>query len=81
MKRHEYAFPCGGCICNHCANNVETIDNCTGEAKEPCFACECCRWYEGDTRSKDMWKQKCESYIVTNQHAEYLRKRIKVVKK
>lgn len=30
---------------------------------------------------KDMWKQKCKNYIVTNQHAEYLRKRIKVVKK
>ena len=43
--------------------------------------CECCRWYDGDTRSKDMWKQKCKNYIVTNQHAEYLRKRIKVVKK
>lgn len=39
------------------------------------------QWYDGDTRSKDMWKQKCKNYIVTNQHAEYLRKRIKVVKK
>ena len=25
--------------------------------------------------------KQCEDYIVTNQHAEYLRKRIKVVKK
>lgn len=45
MSRDDYAFPCAGCLCNHCANNVETIDNCTGEAKEPCFVCDECRWY------------------------------------
>lgn len=50
MSRDDYAFPCGRCLCNHCANNVETIDNCTGEAKEPCFVCDECRWYDGDTR-------------------------------
>ena len=81
MKRHEYASPCGGCICNHCTNNLYSVDKTAGEAKIFCDACECCRWYDGDTRSKDMWKQKCKNYIVTNQHAEYLRKRIKVVKK
>lgn len=52
MSRDDYAFPCGRCLCNHCANNVETIDNCTGEAKEPCFVCDECRWYDGDTRHK-----------------------------
>lgn len=34
--RKQYAFPCGGCVCSHCANNVETPDTCTGEMKEPC---------------------------------------------
>lgn len=23
--RKNYAFPCGGCICNHCANSVEVL--------------------------------------------------------
>ena len=81
MKRHEYAFPCGGCICNHCANNLYSEDKTAGEAKIFCDACECCRWYDGDTKNKDEWKQKCKNYIVTNQHAEYLRKRIKVIKR
>ena len=52
MRRSDCAFPCGRCLCNHCANNVETIDNCTGEAKEPCFVCDECRWYDRDTRHK-----------------------------
>lgn len=74
MRRSDCAFPCGRCLCNHCANNVETIDNCTGEAKEPCFSCDECRWYDGDTRHKDMWRQECGEYIVTNEHAERLKK-------
>ena len=34
-----------------------------------------------DDKEKDMWKQECEEYIVTNEHSERLRKKIKVVKK
>ena len=79
MRRSDCAFPCGRCLCNHCANNVETIDNCTGEAKEPCFVCDECRWYDGDTRHKDMWRQECGEYIVTNEHAERLRRKLKLI--
>lgn len=79
MRRSDCAFPCGRCLCNHCANNVETIDNCTGEAKEPCFACDECRWYDGDTKHKDMWRQECGEYIVTNEHAERLRRKLKLI--
>ena len=45
--RKQYAFPCGGCVCSHCANNVETPDTCTGEMKEPCFTCDYCKHYDG----------------------------------
>lgn len=79
MRRSDYAVPCGRCLCNHCTNNVETIDNCTGEAKEPCFVCDECRWYDGDTRHKDMWRQECGEYIVTNEHAERLRRKMKLI--
>jgi len=58
---------------------VETIDNCTGEAKEHCFVCDECRWYDGDTRHKDMWRQECGEYIVTNEHAERLRRKLKLI--
>ena len=57
-----------------------SVDKTAGEAKIFCDACEHCRWYDGDTKNKDMWKQECEEYIVTNEHSERLRKKIKVVK-
>lgn len=66
--------------CNHCANSVETIDNCTGEAKEPCFVCDECRWYDGDTKNPDKWKQECDEYIITEEQAKRNRKKFKIVK-
>ena len=74
-------FHCAGCRCNHCANNVETGDNCAGEAIKACFVCDECNWYDGNLKNRDMTCRQCEDYIVTNQHAEYLRKRIKVIKR
>lgn len=79
MKRSDYACPCGGCICNHCANNVETTDHCTGEAQEPCFICDECRWFDGETSRKDMWRQQCSDYIVTEEHAKRTRRRFKII--
>lgn len=74
-------FHRAGCRCNHCANNVETGDNCAGEAIKACFVCDECNWYDGNFKNRDMTCRQCEDYIVTNQHAEYLRKRIKVIKR
>ena len=62
------------------ANSVETIDNCTGEAKEPCFVCDECRWYGGDTKNPDKWKQECDEYIITEEQAKRNRKKFKIVK-
>ena len=58
-----------------------SVDKTAGEAKIFSDACEHCRWYDGDTKNKDMWKQECEEYIVTNEHSGRLRKKTKVVKK
>lgn len=81
MKRSDYVFPCAGCICNHCANNLYSEDKTAGEAKIFCDVCECYRWYDGDTKNEDMWEQECEEYIVTNEHSERLRKKMKVIKR
>lgn len=81
MKRSDYVFPCAGCICNHCANNLYSEDKTAGEAKIFCDVCECCRWYDGDIKNEDMWEQECEEYIVTNEHSERLRKKMKVIKR
>lgn len=77
--RGYYATPCGGCICNKCANNV---DGCykPGEMKEPCFNCDDCMNYSGDRNLKDNWKSECKAFIITNYHAEKNRERIKLLR-
>ena len=81
MSRDDYAFPCAGCLCDHCANNLYSSDQMAGEAKIFCYVCEECRYYDGDLKNKDMRCKQCENYIVTNEHAERLRKKIKVIKR
>ena len=76
-KERIYAFPCGGCVCSHCANNVETPDTCTGEMKEPCFTCDYCKHYDG--KGTDRRLQDCDKYIVTDEHARRLRRHIKII--
>ena len=76
MKRSDYAFPCGGCICNHCANNLYSEDKTAGEAKIFCDACEWCRWYDGDTKNPDKWKQECDEYIITEEQAKKKQEKI-----
>ena len=51
--RKQYVFPCAGCVCSHCANNVETSDRCTGEMKEPCFTCDYCMHYSEKEQTGD----------------------------
>lgn len=75
----QYAVPCGGCICNHCANSVECWDVRTGEMEFPCFTCDECCYYDGNGRSKK--RAECGDYKVTDKHAEYLRKRVRMVTK
>ena len=52
MSRDDYAFPCAGCLCNHCANNLYSSDQMAGEAKIFCYVCEECRYYDGDLKNK-----------------------------
>ncbi len=78
--KKQYAFPCGGCICNHCANSVECWDDCTGEMDFACFTCDECFYYDGQHGTKQHITE-CSNYKVTNKYAEYLRKRIRDVKK
>lgn len=70
MSRDDYAFPCAGCLCDHCANNLYSSDQMAGEAKIFCYVCEECRYYDGNLKNKDMRCKQCENYIVTNEHAE-----------
>lgn len=79
VGRSQYACFCGGCICNHCANSVECIDNCTGEAVFGCFTCDDCKGWDG--KGTDNWKSQCSNYKVTEAYAKRVRKNFKVIKK
>lgn len=78
VEHINYAFPCGGCVCNHCANSVECWDNCTGEMKFACFTCDECKRYDG--KGTDNWRAECRDYKVTDAYAGALRKRLKALK-
>lgn len=41
---------------------------------------EWCRWYDGDTKNPDKWKQECDEYIITEEQAKRNRKKFKIVK-
>ncbi len=77
-KHINYAFPCGGCVCNHCANSAECWDNCTGEMNFPCFTCDECKRYDG--KGADNWTAECKNYKITEAYAKALRKRFKALK-
>ena len=75
-KHIDYADPCGGCICNHCANSVECLDMCTGEMELTCFTCDECKWYDG--KGNDNQRANCRNYKITEVYAKAKRKRFKV---
>lgn len=74
----NYIFPCGGCLCNKCVNNVENINVKTGEQKEACFNCDYCRYYDGEGENNK--KFTCEEFEITDYEAEKTRRKIKVVR-
>lgn len=76
--RKDYAFSCGGCICNHCANSVECFERCMGEADFGCFTCDECRRCDGKG-TIDNWRYSCNSYKVTDDYAMRSRRKFKVI--
>ena len=79
IDRSIYVTPCGGCICHHCANNVDCCEYAGPEQEFACFNCdECINYSEGTKR--DSWKASCSKYKIANACAIKMRKRFKVVK-
>ncbi len=76
--KKQYAFPCGGCVCNHCANSVECWDICTGEMNFSCFTCDECKRYDG--KGTDKWRTECKDYKITEAYANDRRKKFKVLR-
>lgn len=75
----SYASPCGGCVCNQCANDVNGRYK-PGEMVEPCFNCEKCRNYDGNSMKKYNYKTECSSFKITEHHASQNRRKIKLIR-
>lgn len=82
--RKYYAYPCGGCICDHCANSVECSDICDGEMEFGCFDCDECKRYDASVTGTDKYKTTCNSFKETGVHmrsyAEKKRRQFHVIK-
>ena len=80
VDRKQYVSPCGGCICQHCINNVDCNDRLEKQEAlkaDACFNCDDCYNYSG--KGTDNWKTECQRYVITNLYAMRLRKHFQVL--
>lgn len=75
---------CANCLCQYCTHNAEELGN-TISAEEaadtPCFICDECRIYSGDSNQKILRKEDCDNFIMSDHGAKRNRKRFKVISK
>lgn len=82
-RRKPMVDQCYYCACNSCINNVENPNVSSDEIPDnwvPCFFCDDCRKFDGDTSKKCLEREQCIRYEISNYHAEENRKGLKVVK-
>lgn len=75
--------PCYYCLCNSCINNAESITVNPDEVPydwKPCFFCDDCRKFDGDTAKRNMEKEQCSRYEIDDYHAKQNRKKLRVVR-
>lgn len=75
---------CKNCLCQYCLHNAEEVyHTVTAEeailAGEPCFICDECREYTGETKHQVCQKQDCRNFIMSEFGAKRNRKRIKLI--
>lgn len=73
---------CVNCLCEYCANNVEQlwIKVRPEEMLEPCFNCDECFEYTGETGHKDCDQKNCDKFILSDHGAKRKRRRIRLIK-
>ena len=77
QQKFEYAYPCGGCWCEKCVNNVENKYTTAKEMREPCFNCDHCRNYDGDPVKQEVYRSGCENYAADQYHVTQAHKHLK----
>ena len=73
-------IPCTNCLCQYCINNVEGKVM-PGEMKQPCFNCDYCRIYDGDSRFTVMIQENCEDFLISDYASKMKRKKIHIVER
>ena len=72
-------IPCANCLCQYCTHNAEELyQTVTREEAlkcEPCFICDECSAYDGDSKHRLQFKQECKEFILSEYGAKRNRKR------
>lgn len=73
---------CTNCLCRYCGNNVEELYRTVKleEQMKPCFNCDECRVYTGETGHKNLGKKQCSKFTLSDYGANRNRKRFKIIK-
>lgn len=82
-ERIPMVDPCYYCACNSCINNAENSKVTPDEVSDnwdPCFFCDDCRKFDNDTSKRNLEREQCIRYEISNYHAEQNRKRFKVMR-
>ena len=69
----EPVIECVNCLCQYCTHNAEELYN-TVSAEEatdtPCFICDECRIYTGDSNQKILRKEDGDNFIMSDYDAQ-----------
>lgn len=80
LKTDDPICRCTNCLCNYCANNVESINIKQGEMIEPCFDCDYCRHFSGEMELCSMEKENCNRFEISDYAAKRKRDKFKIIK-
>ena len=82
-KMKNPAVLCVNCVCQYCVNNEEEVWNKVrpDEVVEPCFNCDECSEFDGDSRHLRMLKEHCDKFVLSDYGAARNRKHIKLVER
>lgn len=80
-KVKDPVWLCANCLCEYCANNVEQSQDRVkpGEMREPCFNCDECREYSGESQHANQRKEECSDFAMSDYGAQRNRKRFRII--
>lgn len=79
-KLNDPVIQCANCLCGHCGNNAEELWSKVQpkEVIKPCFNCDECRNYTGDSIHKSQRKEDCNGFVISENEVNKRRRQFKV---